>query len=362
MKKICPNCHQEIEMSDKFCIHCGAVQNNSELENDKNLDTTSTISLNRKPIEGYINRTDQFDYMNTADFNNNQNLGSSDTVTCNACGYENNSNDLFCYNCGNPLGNSQGTNNSNPVLVSQPINKDNRKYFYIGIGVIALALILLIAYFLYSANQSSTPTTIQQETAESDSNSNSFGSNQSSSSSNSSNQNSTNSNGVTTPTTETAYLLSGWTSSSIMNDFEIRASSQLAATPSGITYELENLRDNNPRTAYVEDSYNNKDVDIEFIYYGDSTFDLNSINIITGYAKSDEVFAMNSTPTVIDVYYNNNLYATINLQNTSTPQRVDLTNPLTLEYGDEIKFIIKDYIVNSNDTNIDIAISEVQFN
>lgn len=316
-----------------------------------------------------------------------QNINGS--IQCSNCGASNDTGSSYCYNCGNSLVPTNYDNNYyqyDSVYGSQASLAKNKSPWlivaYILIGVLLISVIILGVYlFFFKDSNSVDPavTTMTSDAASPDISTSGSQSEPQYLEGNTPYYNQSTSDNYSSGNTSTStfndshlplngYTIGSWQASNFMKENFAPMGSSYHEDFEDITYGCENLYDNNPATAWVEGSSGNG-VGESFLFHyhgegtGERTLTIDSFDIITGYGKSSKSFNDNTTPVQLRMSVDGNSnFSNINLQYTTTPQRVELAEPITLVPGQSIQFEITKVRKGSTDTVDDACISEVKFN
>lgn len=141
--------------------------------------------------------------------------------------------------------------------------------------------------------------------------------------------------------------------------FDVWASSTLSPI-NGIYYTAANLVDNNSATAWVEGvSGNGFGQTVTFSYKGPQPAQIQGVEIVNGYAKSNTSFYENGCVTQLDVSINGQFLKSLQLGVTPSPQYLDLN--CNLVPGDTIVFEIKGVQEGPSDGEYDTAMSSIDF-
>lgn len=141
--------------------------------------------------------------------------------------------------------------------------------------------------------------------------------------------------------------------------FDVWASSTLSPI-NGFYYNAANLIDYDNATAWVEGvSGNGYGETVTFSYKGTQTAQIQGVEIINGYAKSNTTFYENGCVTQLGVYLNGTYLKTLYLSATTSPQYLDLS--CTVAPGSVIVFEIKAVQEGPQDGEYDTALTKISF-
>lgn len=141
--------------------------------------------------------------------------------------------------------------------------------------------------------------------------------------------------------------------------FDVWASSTLSPI-NGIDYNVSNLTDYDSSTAWVEGTNGNGYGEtVTFSYKGSQTAQIQGVEIVNGYAKSNTSFYDNGCVTQLGVYVNGKYVKNLDLSATTTPQYLDLN--CAVSTGDVIVIKINGVKEGPNDGESDTAMSKISF-
>ncbi|MDR2475943.1 MAG: hypothetical protein LBD45_08815 [Bacteroidales bacterium] len=140
--------------------------------------------------------------------------------------------------------------------------------------------------------------------------------------------------------------------------YEMHASSTLSSA-GGNTYTVDNLWDDDVRTAWVEGVKGYGIGEYIVFDFPEGSPRATDCNIVNGYAKSEKTWKNNSRVKTLNVYENDKLVAIVNLKDKRCVQNFPLENHRQQREAMQLKFVITE--VYKGDKYDDTAISELIF-
>lgn len=142
-------------------------------------------------------------------------------------------------------------------------------------------------------------------------------------------------------------------------NFSITASSTRSSNGEE-SFDATNLIDNNYTTAWSGNMYSNKHYEtLTFTNISDQIQTFDTIYLLNGYAKDEESFNKNSSPTKIILKKGDLDWYILNLSPTSELQEIKLETDISLIPGDSFDLVIYESEPGVNDTNFYTTISEI---